>query len=185
MYQSDVQRFERSKNTDLFVTFFPLVLAFGLRGFLLKTAFRRRPSLRRRRCWRSFWPPRSCSATTAISVSSAIRWPSGAGAATPRSRSPLSGSVAKSRGFTSGSCAVKCFIWPRRMSAARRMGSPRLPTASRSFPPGAPAGSITGRRGPSTARPFIRTNGRPPSCAGGPARTRRKTGLKRPDHVRR
>ena len=37
MYQSDVQRFERSKNTDLFVTFFPLVLAFGLRGFLLKT----------------------------------------------------------------------------------------------------------------------------------------------------
>lgn len=43
MYQSDVQRFERSKNTDLFVTFFPLVLAFGLRGFLLKTAFRRRP----------------------------------------------------------------------------------------------------------------------------------------------
>ena len=47
MYQSDVQRFERSKNTDLFVTFFPLVLAFGLRGFLLKTGLKRPDHVRR------------------------------------------------------------------------------------------------------------------------------------------
>lgn len=160
MYQSDVQRFERSKNTDLFVTFFPLVLAFGLRGFLLKTGLPEAALFAAQALLAVF-----LAAAFLLSHHCYFRLfrytvAERGGAATPRSRSPLSGSAAKSRGFTSGSCAAKCSIWPRRMSAARRMGSPRLPTASRSFPPGAPAGSITGRRGPSTARPFIRTNGR-------------------------
>lgn len=36
MYESTSRRFARSKNNDLFVTFFPLALAFGIRGLLQK-----------------------------------------------------------------------------------------------------------------------------------------------------
>ena len=34
MYESTVERFPRSANNDMFVTFFPILLAFGLRGLL-------------------------------------------------------------------------------------------------------------------------------------------------------
>ena len=34
MYESTVERFERTQNNDLFVTFVPILLVFGLRGVL-------------------------------------------------------------------------------------------------------------------------------------------------------
>ena len=174
MYQSDVQRFERSKNTDLFVTFFPLVLAFGLRGFLLKTGLPEAALF-------------AAQALLAVFLAAAFllshhcyfrlfRY-------TVAERGG-SGYPAESLTFER-LCGKKSRIYERVLRGEMLYLAAPDERCAAYGKPGAPAGSITGRRGPSTARPFIRTNGRPLSCAGGPARTKRKTGLKRPDHVRR